>query len=94
MDQKKLDELLEAAKKGDVSKLEEVKDMISEEDYQKALSIFNQYSQKSEEEILKELGRLKKIVPNQEEIIQQMMPFLDEEQKAKLDRILEMLDGY
>lgn len=94
MDQKKLNELLEAAKKGDVSKLEEVKDMISEEDYQKALSIFNQYSQKSEEEILKELGRLKKIVPNQEELIQQMMPFLDEEQKAKLDRILEMLDGY
>lgn len=94
MDQKKLNELLEAAKQGDISKLEEVKDMISAEDYQKALNIFNQYSQKSEEEIIKELGRLKKFVPNQEEIIQQMMPFLDEEQKAKLDRILQMLDGY
>ncbi|AOY76648.1 hypothetical protein [Clostridium formicaceticum] len=94
MDQRKLNELLEAAKKGDYSKLEEVKSMVSEEDYQKALNIFNQYSQKSEEEILKELGRLKHLIPNQQEIIDQMLPFLDEEQKAKLDRILEILEGY
>lgn len=92
MDQNKLNELFEAAKKGDHSKLEEVKDMISEEDYQKALNIFNQYSQKSEAEILRELKRLKRVVPNQEEIIQQMMPFLDDEQKEKLDRILEALN--
>lgn len=92
MDQTKLNELLEAAKRGDYSKLEEVKDMISEEDYQKALNIFNQYSQKTEDEILQELKRLKNVVPNQEEIIQQMLPFLDEEQKAKLDKILEILN--
>ncbi|SET80777.1 hypothetical protein SAMN05660297_03574 [Natronincola peptidivorans] len=94
MDPKKLNELMEAAKQGDYSKLEEVKDMVSDEDYKKAMKIFNEYSQKSEEEILKELGRLKKIVPNQQEMIEKMIPFLDEEQKAKLDRILEILDDY
>ncbi|SDK22079.1 hypothetical protein [Natronincola ferrireducens] len=94
MDPRELNELLEAAKRGDYSKLEEVKNMVSEEDYQKALAIFNEYSNKSEEEILKELGRLKNIVPNQKQIIDTMIPFLDEEQKAKLDKILEMLDNY
>jgi len=92
MRSKKLNELLEAAKRGDYHKLEEVKDMISDEDYQKALSIFNQYSQKSEKDILKELSRLKKVVPNQQEIINQIIPFLDDEQKLKLNRILEVLD--
>lgn len=92
MKSRKLNELLEAAKRGDYEKLEEVKDMISDEDYEKALNIFNQYTQKSEEDILKELGRLKKIVPNQQEIINQMIPFLDEEQKLKLNRILQVLD--
>lgn len=83
---------MEAAKRGDYSKLEEIKNFISEEDYQKALMLFQQYGGKSETEILKELARLKKTVPNQQEIIDKIQPFLNEEQKMKLKRVLEMLD--
>ncbi|WP_026476179.1 hypothetical protein [Alkaliphilus transvaalensis] len=92
MDQRKISELIEAAKKGDLSKLEEVKNYVSEEDYQKALQLFNQYAGRSEAEIMQELARLKKTVPNQQEIIDKIQPFLNEEQKAKLRKVLEVLD--
>ncbi|MCC5912143.1 MAG: hypothetical protein JJT76_17125 [Clostridiaceae bacterium] len=94
MDSKKLNELMEAAQKGDYSKLEEVKDIISEEDYEKALNLFQEYGGKSQEEIFQELARLKKVVPNQDDIIEKLKPFLDEEQKSKLDKILQILDDY
>ena len=81
-----------AAKAGDLSKLEEVKSFISEEDYQKALALFNEYSGKSEAEILKELAKLKHIVPNQQEIIEKITPFLNEEQKNKLQQVLRYLE--
>lgn len=60
MDSKKLNEFFMAAKKGDYSKLEEMKGYISDKDYQKALNIYSQYSGKSEEDIIKELAKLKK----------------------------------
>lgn len=91
MNKNKINELLNAAHESGYSKVEDLKELISEDDYEKSINIFNEYSQKSEQEILKELKRLKKIVPNQEEIIQQIMPFLDDEQKLKLDRVLEAL---
>lgn len=92
MDQRKLNELMAAAKAGDLSKLEEVKNFISEEDYQKALGLFNEYSGKSEAEILKELAKLKNVVPNQQEIIDKITPFLNEEQKQKLQQVLQYLE--
>lgn len=94
MDFKKINELMEAAKKGDYSKLDEAKSMISEEDYQKAVNIFNEYSQKSDEEILKELSKLRRYVNNEQEVIDQIMPFLDEEQKNRLQKVLNALDNY
>ncbi|SCY04885.1 hypothetical protein [Alkaliphilus peptidifermentans] len=92
MDRKKLNELMAAAKSGDYSKLEDVRDLISDDDYQKALSLFNQYSHKSEDEILKELAKLKHTIPNQQEIIDKLQPFLNAEQKEKLQRVLEYLE--
>ncbi|MGV8145599.1 MAG: hypothetical protein ACLKAK_04500 [Alkaliphilus sp.] len=92
MDSKKLNEFFMAAKNGDYSKLEEMKSYISEEDYQKALSIYGKYSGKSEEDIIKELVNLKKTVPNQQEIINKIKPFLNEQQKTKLHKVLAMLD--
>lgn len=92
MDQRKLNELIAAAKAGDYAKLEEVKNYISPEDYQTALRLFNEYSGKSEAEILKELAKIKNSVPNQQEIIDKIKPFLNEEQKQKLKRVLEYLE--
>ena len=92
MDSKKLNEFLIAAKKGDYSKLEGIKSYISKEDFQKALNIYNRYSGSSEEEILKELGKLKKTVPNQQEIVNKIIPFLNEQQKSKLNKVLDMLE--
>lgn len=93
MDSKKLNELIAAAKTGDYSKLEEVKNYVSPEDYQTAIRLFNEYSGKSETEIMKELSKLKGSVPNKQEIIDKIKPFLNEEQKQKLQRVLEYLDG-
>lgn len=92
MDGMNINDLLQAAKAGDYTKLEEVKNYISEEDYQKALDLFNQYRGKSEMEILMELSKLKDTVPNKEEIIQKIQPFLNEEQRMKLQKILEYLN--
>lgn len=92
MKRRQINDMIEAAKKGDYSKLEEAKSMLSKEDYQKALDIFEKYSQKSKEEIISELKRLKQLIPNQDELIQQLLPFLNEEQKSRLDKILEMLE--
>ncbi|KAB3529027.1 hypothetical protein [Alkaliphilus serpentinus] len=92
MDEAKLNELIKAAKAGDYSKLEEVKDLISEEDYQKVLNLFQQYKGKSEGEILKELSRLQGNIPNKEAIIQQIQPFLTDDQKVKLQKIMEYLN--
>jgi len=89
----KINEMLKAAKSGDYSKLEEVKNYISDEDYQKALSLFNQYRGKSESEILMELLKLKDTVQNKNEIVQKIQPFLNEEQKIKLQKVLEYLDN-
>lgn len=94
MDFNKINELMNAAKRGDYSKLEEVKSMVSDEDYQKAVNIFNEYSQKSEEEILRELSMLRKFVKNEQEVIDKIMPFLNEEQKSKLANVLKALDNY
>jgi len=92
MDTRKLNELIAAAKAGDYSKLEEIKNYVSDDDYQKALRLFNEYSGKSEAEIMRELAKLKNVVPNQQEIINKIIPFLNEEQKQKLQRVLEYLD--
>ncbi len=92
MDSRKLSELVAAAKAGDYSKLEEIKNYVSDDDYQKALRLFNEYSGKSEAEIMRELAKLKNAVPNQQEIIDKIIPFLNEEQKQKLQRVLEYLD--
>ncbi|ABR49286.1 hypothetical protein Amet_3147 [Alkaliphilus metalliredigens QYMF] len=92
MNSKKLNDLLKAARSGDYKKLQEVKEMASEEDYQKAVELFNQYGDKSEEEIMQELGKLRQIVPNQEEIIKSIKPFLNAEQLEKLDRVLNYLE--
>ncbi|MDR5657939.1 hypothetical protein RH915_00395 [Serpentinicella sp. ANB-PHB4] len=93
MDFKKINELMNAAKRGDYSKLEEVKDMVSEEDYQKAVNLFEEYGQKSEEEIMQELKMLRQFVSNEQEIIERIQPFLNEEQKIKLQKVLETLDN-
>ncbi len=92
MDTRKLNELVAAAKAGDYSKLEEIKNYVSDDDYQKALRLFNEYSGKSEAEIMRELAKLKNAVPNQQEIIDKIIPFLNEDQKQKLQRVLEYLD--
>jgi len=93
MDFNLINDLMNAAKRGDYSKLEEVKGMISDEDYEKAVNVFSEYSQKSEEEILKELSRLRRFVKNEQEVIDKIMPFLNEEQKAKLENVLKALNN-
>ncbi|GAB6086948.1 hypothetical protein [Alkaliphilus crotonatoxidans] len=92
MDQGKLNELMAAIKAGDFSKVEEIKNYISEEDYQKVLGLFNQYSGKSEAEIIQELQRLKHTVPNQQELVEKLKPFLNDEQKRKLQQVLQILE--
>jgi len=93
MNSKKLNELLRAFKSGDYSRLQEVKSMVSEEDYQKAIELFNQYSDKPEDEILNELSKLKQSVPNHEEMINRIKPFLNEEQLSKLDKVMDYLNN-
>ncbi len=92
MDSRKLNELLRAFKSGDYKKLQEVKSMVSDEDYQKALELFNQYSDAPEDPILGELAKLKKSVPNHEEMIERIKPLLNQEQLEKLDKVLEYLN--
>ena len=92
LDQGKLNELMAAIKAGDFSKVEEIKNYISEEDYQKVLGLFNQYSGKSEAEIIQELQRLKHTVPNQQELVEKLKPFLNDEQKRKLQQVLQILE--
>lgn len=93
MNSKKLNELLRAFKSGDYAKLQEVKSMVSEEDYQKAVQLFNQYSDKPEDEILNELAKLKQSVPNHEEMIEKIRPFLNQEQLSKLDKVMDYLNN-
>lgn len=93
MDQSKLNELMAAVKSGDLSRLEEVKNYMTKEEYEKALSLFREYGGKSEAEILKELARIKNNVTNQQEIIDKIKPFLNEEQKKKLQKVLQMLEN-
>lgn len=93
MNSKKLNELLRAYKSGDYNKLQEVKSMVSDEEYQRALELFNQYSDKSEDDILRELSKLKETVPNHEEMIERIKPLLNKEQLSKLDKVLEYLDN-
>lgn len=93
MNSKKLNELLRAFKAGDYSRLQEVKSMVSEEDYQKAVDLFNQYSDKPEDEILDELAKLKHSVPNHEEMINRIKPFLNQEQLSRLDKVMDYLNS-
>jgi len=93
MNSKKLNELLRAFKSGDYSRLQEVKSMVSEEDYQKAIDLFTQYSDKPEDEILNELSKLKQSVPNHEEMINRIKPFLNEEQLSRLDKVMDYLNN-
>ncbi len=93
MNSKKLNELLRAYKSGDYNKLQEVKSMVSDEEYQRALELFNQYSDKSEDDILRELSKLKETVPNHEEMIERIKPLLNQEQLSKLDKVLEYLNN-
>lgn len=91
MNSKKLSELLDAAKRGDYTKLGELKEMISDADYERAVRLYTEYSHKSEEEILRELAKLKHTIPNQQQILETLSPFLNDEQKQRLDRILDYL---
>jgi len=93
MDQAKLNELMAALKSGNLAKLEEVKGYMTEEEYDKALSLFREYGGKSEAEIIRELARVRNNVSNQQEIIDKIKPFLNDEQKKKLQKVLQMLDG-
>ena len=93
MNSKKLNELLRAFKSGDYGRLQEVKSMVSEEDYQKAVDLFNQYSDKPEDEILNELSKLKGSVPNHEEMINRIKPFLNQEQLSRLDKVMDYLNN-
>lgn len=93
MNSRKLNELLRAFKSGDYSKLQEIKSMVSEEDYQRAVELFNQYSDKPEDEILQELSKLKKSVPNHEEMINRIKPFLNQEQLERLDKVMDYLNS-
>lgn len=93
MNSRKLNELLRAFKSGDYSKLQEVKNMVSEEDYERALELFSQYSDKPENEILDELSKLKHSVPNHEEMINRIKPFLNEEQLSRLDQVMNYLNN-
>jgi len=93
MNSKKLNELLRAFKSGDYSRLQEVKSMVSEEDYQKAVELFTQYSDKPEDEILDELSKLKDSVPNHEEMINRIKPFLNQEQLSRLDKVMDYLNN-
>ena len=52
----------------------------------------NQYNNKSEDEILYELKRLKESVPNHDEIIEKIKPLLNQEQLSKLDEIINYLN--
>ena len=52
------------------------------------MELFNQYNDKSEDEILYELKRLKRSVPNHDEIIEKIKPLLNQEQLSKLDEIM------
>ncbi len=93
MDSKKLNDLLRAIKAGDYSRLQEVKSMVSDEDYQKALELFNQYSDKPENELLNELSKLKKSVPNHEEMMNRIKPLLNQEQLSKLNKVMDYLNN-
>jgi len=93
MNSKKLNELLRAFKSGDYNRLQEVKSMVSDEDYQKAVELFNQYSDKPEDEILDELSKLKHSVPDHEEMINRIKPFLNQEQLSRLDKVMEYLNN-
>jgi len=93
MNSKKLNELLRAFKSGDYSRLQEVKSMVSEDDYQKAVELFTQYSDKPEDEILDELSKLKESVPNHEEMINRIKPFLNQEQLSRLDKVMDYLNN-
>lgn len=92
MDKKKLNDWLRAAKSGDYAKLEEVKEAIPQDQYEALVNLFNQYSQKPEEELIQELSRIKDSVPNKDEIIQAIKPFLNEEQNRKLENILKIIN--
>ena len=86
---KKLNEFFKALKPGNYGRFQEIKDMVSEEDYQKAVQLFNQYDDKSENEILYELKQLGKSIPDRDEIIEKIKPLLNQEQLSKLDKIIE-----
>lgn len=93
MNSKKLNDLLRAFKSGDYDRLREVKNMVSEEDYQKAVQLFNQYGGMPENEVLNELAQLKESVPNYRELIDKIKPLLDEEQLSKLNKVVNYLDN-
>lgn len=93
MNSKKLSEILRAFKSGDYARLQEVKNMVSEDDYQKAVQLFNQYGDQSEDEILDQLAQLKESVPNHEEMIEKIKPLLNKEQLSKLDQVLNYLNN-
>ncbi|MCK9267963.1 MAG: hypothetical protein M0P14_04565 [Alkaliphilus sp.] len=88
----KLNDLFKTLKPGNYERLQEIKDMVSEEDYQKALELFNKYSDKSEDEILYGLKQLKESVPDHDEIIEKIKPLLNQEQLSKLDEIMNYLN--
>lgn len=93
MNPQKLNELLRAFKSGDYKRLQEIKSMVSEEDYQKTVQLFNQYNDKSEDEILNELSQLKESIPNHDEMIEKIKPLLNQEQLSVVDKIIDYLNS-
>lgn len=93
MNSNNLNELLRAFKSGDYEKLEDVKDIVSPQDYEKAMDLYSQYGNKPETEILSELESLKYSVPNHQAIIENLKPFLNNEQLSKLNKVINFLDG-
>lgn len=92
MDSKKLNDLLRAFKSGNYERLKEVKNMVSEEDYERAVQLFNQYGGMPENEILNELAQLKKSVPNYKELLEKIRPLLNQEQLSKLNKVADYLE--
>ena len=88
----KLNDLFKTFKPGNYEKFREIRDMVSEEDYQKAVELFNQYNDRPENEILYELKQLKKSIPNHDEIVEKIKPLLNREQLSKLDEIINYLN--
>ncbi|MCT4619999.1 MAG: hypothetical protein N4A62_11495 [Marinisporobacter sp.] len=89
MDKKKMDKFMKSM--GDIEPTDEQKKMMKQ--------VASKYGDKSEEEIMKELKKIKgslmqntKKYKKQMQAIEQMKDFLDEGQKKKLEKIMKFLN--